>query len=154
MKVRPAKFSDSKEIAEIWNPYIKNTFVTFNVPAALDVRKPDAPPPITAKQLAVSPVNVCPDSVAPFVKSMLAEVLLADKVMCVSFANGIWNDVPFARLVNAVLPAATVYVTVSPFANNNALAPNSIVSSAFVTDELALNDIAVGADTVTSGELS
>ena len=30
MKVRPAKFSDSKEIAEIWNPYIKNTFVTFN----------------------------------------------------------------------------------------------------------------------------
>ena len=30
MKVRPAKFSDSKEIASIWNPYIKNTFVTFN----------------------------------------------------------------------------------------------------------------------------
>ena len=30
MKVRPAKFSDSKEIVEIWNPYIKNTFVTFN----------------------------------------------------------------------------------------------------------------------------
>ena len=30
MKVRPATFSDSKEIASIWNPYIKNTFVTFN----------------------------------------------------------------------------------------------------------------------------
>ena len=30
MKVRPAKFSDSAEIVEIWNPYIKKTFVTFN----------------------------------------------------------------------------------------------------------------------------
>ena len=30
MKIRPAKFSDSKEIVKIWNPYIKNTFVTFN----------------------------------------------------------------------------------------------------------------------------
>ena len=30
MKVRPAEFSDSKEIISIWNPYIKNTFVTFN----------------------------------------------------------------------------------------------------------------------------
>ena len=30
MKVRPAKFSDSTEIIEIWNPYIKKTFVTFN----------------------------------------------------------------------------------------------------------------------------
>ena len=30
MKVRPAKFSDSAEIVEIWNPYIKETFVTFN----------------------------------------------------------------------------------------------------------------------------
>ena len=30
MIVRPAEFSDSKEIASIWNPYIKNTFVTFN----------------------------------------------------------------------------------------------------------------------------
>ena len=30
MKVRPAKFSDSKEIAEIWNPYIKNTFTSAN----------------------------------------------------------------------------------------------------------------------------
>ena len=30
MKVRPAKFSDSTEIVEIWNPYIKKTFVTFN----------------------------------------------------------------------------------------------------------------------------
>ena len=30
MIVRPAEFSDSKEIASIWNPYIKDTFVTFN----------------------------------------------------------------------------------------------------------------------------
>ena len=30
MKIRPAKFSDSGEIVEIWNPYIKKTFVTFN----------------------------------------------------------------------------------------------------------------------------
>ena len=30
MKFRPAKFSDSAEIADIWNPYIKKTFVTFN----------------------------------------------------------------------------------------------------------------------------
>ena len=30
MKVRPAKFSDINEIVKIWNPYIKNTFVTFN----------------------------------------------------------------------------------------------------------------------------
>ena len=30
MKVRPAKFSDSAEIVEIWNHYIKKTFVTFN----------------------------------------------------------------------------------------------------------------------------
>ena len=30
MKFRPAKFSDSAEIVDIWNPYIKKTFVTFN----------------------------------------------------------------------------------------------------------------------------
>ena len=30
MKFRPAKFSDSAEILDIWNPYIKKTFVTFN----------------------------------------------------------------------------------------------------------------------------
>ncbi|MBR36521.1 MAG: GNAT family N-acetyltransferase [Rhodobacteraceae bacterium] len=30
MKVRPAKLSDVEQIMEIWNPYIKNSLVTFN----------------------------------------------------------------------------------------------------------------------------
>ena len=30
MNVRPAKLSDVEQIMEIWNPYIKNSLVTFN----------------------------------------------------------------------------------------------------------------------------